>query len=325
MLQQTTVAAVIPYFERFLEKFPRVDDLAQANEADVLRLWEGLGYYSRARNLHAAAKVIVARHSGQFPMDLAELHSLPGVGRYTAGAIASFAFDLAAPIVEANTLRLYCRLMGYDGDPRSKEGQEILWEFAEAILPKTSPGRLNQALMELGATLCSPRDPDCSHCPVQEHCAAFRNGTQSSIPRPKTRVEITETTEVSIAICKGSEYLLRKRTAQERWAGMWDFIRFEIANDPKVDLERIGNTVLEWTGLNVEMTSQVAEIRHSVTRYRITLKCFIADRIAGRLKSGEEWIWARPADMEQLPLSVTARQFADRLKLWTQPSTTKIR
>lgn len=314
MLQQTTVAAVIPYFERFLQRFPQVDDLAQADESDVLRLWEGLGYYSRARNLHAAAKVIVAMHASQFPRDLAELHSLPGVGRYTAGAIASFAFDLAAPIVEANTLRLYCRLIGYDGDPRSKEGQQILWEFAEAILPKNSPGRLNQALMELGATLCSPREPDCPSCPVHEHCVAYRKGTQSSIPKPKTRVTITETTEVSIAIRKGSEYLLRKRTSEERWAGMWDFIRFEIANDSCVDLDGIVKTVLERTGLQIEIVLQVAEMRHSVTRYRITLKCFIADRIAGRLKPGEEWTWVKPADLDHRPLSVTARQFADELK-----------
>ena len=132
MLQQTTVTAVIPYFERFLARFPSVSDLADAPEIDVLRLWEGLGYYSRARNMHRTAKAVIERHSGIFPQDLPSLQALPGIGRYTAGAIASFAFDLRAPIVEANTLRLYCRLLGYDGDPRSKEGQEILWSFAES-------------------------------------------------------------------------------------------------------------------------------------------------------------------------------------------------
>ena len=207
MLQQTTVVAVIPYFERFLGRFPTVADLAAADESEVLRLWEGLGYYSRARNLHRAAKVIVEQYSGLFPTELDTLQSLPGVGRYTAGAIASFAFDQRAPIVEANTLRLYSRLIGYAGDPRSRDGQERLWAFAEDILPRKGAGRLNQALMELGATVCSPREPDCESCPVHAHCQAFRDGTQATIPLPKPKTVITEMTEVSIAVRTGSKYL----------------------------------------------------------------------------------------------------------------------
>lgn len=187
MLQQTTVAAVIPYFERFLAQFPTVAELAAAPENEILRLWEGLGYYSRARNLHRAAKVVTEHYDGCFPQDILSLQALPGIGRYTAGAIASFAFDAAAPIVEANTLRLYSRLLGYDGDPRSKKGQSILWGFAESILPRTKPGRLNQALMELGGSVCLPREPHCESCPVQQHCRAFRDGTQATIPRTNRR------------------------------------------------------------------------------------------------------------------------------------------
>ena len=140
MLQQTTVAAVVPYFERFLARFPTLAALAQANEQDVLRLWEGLGYYSRARNIHKTARVIVRELGGLFPDEVARLAELPGIGRYTAGAIASFAFDRRAPIVEANTLRLYCRLLGFRGDPRSAAGQKLLWEFAGLILPRESRG-----------------------------------------------------------------------------------------------------------------------------------------------------------------------------------------
>ena len=314
MLQQTTVAAVIPYFERFLNKFPTVTDLARAAESDVLRLWEGLGYYSRARNLHKAANVIVNQFDAVFPLSLEELNSLPGIGRYTAGAIASFAFDQRAPIVEANTLRLYCRLLGYEGDPRSKAGQEILWTFAEAILPQTSPGQMNQALMELGATVCAPREPDCPSCPVHQYCAAFRDRTQATIPRPKSRVEITEVNEVSIAILRGPEYLLRKRSDQERWAGLWDFIRFEIDRDNQpVATDYLVESVRERTGLSIEMGPQVTELKHSVTRYRITLQCFTARRIEGRLKLGEEWQWVKPHAFPSFPLSVTGRQFAERL------------
>ncbi len=316
MLQQTTVAAVIPYFERFLSRFPQVSDLAAAPENDVLRLWEGLGYYSRARNIHKAANVIVTQHQGVFPTDVETLQSLPGIGRYTAGAIVSFAYNAAAPIVEANTLRLYCRLQGYDGDPRSKEGQQILWSFAEAILPRTNPGRLNQAMIELGATKCLPREPQCDSCPVNAHCSAFREGTQSTIPQQKSRIAITEVTEVSIAIQKGAEFLLRKRTAKERWAGLWDFVRFEVDRDsPAIDPIQISESVLERTGLKIEIVEQVTELKHSVTRYRITLKCYLARRMNGHLKSTEEWKWVKPGNFANYPLSVTARQFAERIQI----------
>lgn len=315
MLQQTTVAAVIPYFERFLARFPTVSDVAVAEESDVLRLWEGLGYYSRARNIHKAAGVIVKQHLGNFPTDIESLRSLPGIGRYTAGAIASFAFDLRAPIVEANTLRLYCRLLGFSGDPRSKEGQHQLWSFAEAVLPNVSPGRINQAMMELGATVCSPREPGCESCPVRQHCKAFREGTVSEIPRPKQRVAITEVTEVSIAIRHGSKFLLRRRSENERWAGLWDFIRFEIG-DGLLDRDRrlLIDGIQQRSGLQIELGPQIAELKHGVTRYRITLKCVIARRLNGRLKSGEEWQWLKPTDFDHYPLSVTARQFAEKLK-----------
>jgi A/G-specific adenine glycosylase len=187
MLQQTTVAAVVPYFERFLARFPTVGELADASEDEVLRQWEGLGYYSRARNIHKTAKLIVAERRGRFPDEVEQLIRLPGIGRYTAGAIASFAFDRPAPIVEANTLRLYCRLTGYAGDPRSAAGQRLLWEFAERVLPRRSPGRFNHALMELGATHCTPAEPDCPRCPVRSCCRAFAEGSQASIPRPASR------------------------------------------------------------------------------------------------------------------------------------------
>jgi A/G-specific adenine glycosylase len=315
MLQQTTVAAVIPYFERFLAEFPTVLDLASAQETAVLRLWEGLGYYSRARNLHRAAKVLVERHSGAFPHDLASLRELPGIGRYTAGAIFSFAFDRPAPIVEANTLRLYCRLLGYPGDPRSKQGQAILWSFAETILPKKHPGRLNQALMELGATVCSPRDPQCESCPVNRHCQSFHDGTQATIPQAKSKTVITEITEASIAIQNGSKYLLRRRTSVERWAGLWDFVRFEIEHQAKrIDRENLVASVKERTGLDVELGPQVVELKHGVTRYRITLKCFIANERHGQLLKHEEWKWVLSNQLDQYPLSVTARQFAKRLQ-----------
>ncbi|MDA1233059.1 MAG: A/G-specific adenine glycosylase, partial [Planctomycetota bacterium] len=185
MLQQTTVAAVVPYFERFVAKFPDVDSLAHANVDDVLRLWEGLGYYSRARNLHKAAMVIQQQHGGEFPANVELLQKMPGIGRYTAGAIASFAFDQPAPIVEANTERLYARLMALTDDVRSSANQRTLWKFAGTIIPRARPGDFNQALMDIGSQLCRPQEPNCEQCPLKTCCAAFAQGIQNELPHRK--------------------------------------------------------------------------------------------------------------------------------------------
>ena len=227
MLQQTTVVAVKPYFDRFLQRFPNVVALASANEEDVLRLWEGLGYYSRARNLHRTARVLVEQ-GGSFPETVEELRQLPGIGRYTAGAIVSFAFDRPAPILEANTLRLYSRLLGYRDDPRSTAGQRLLWSFAEKLVPTKAAGEFNQALTDLGATVCTPTDPRCDDCPVAACCRALADRSQADIPRPARRPEITAVQEASIAIESNGNFLLIRRPEGTRWAGLWDFPRFDI-------------------------------------------------------------------------------------------------
>lgn len=317
MLQQTTVAAVIPYFQRFLQRFPNVQSLAAAEEADVLKLWEGLGYYSRARNLHKGAKEIVEQRGGKFPRDAGELQTLPGIGRYTAGAIASFAFDLRAPIVEANTLRLYARLLGFDGDPRSAAGQQLLWSFAEAILPEESCGEFNQALMDLGATVCTPKEPGCSVCPLNRFCGALERGRVQEIPRLAARPAITEVTACTVAIRRDQSFLLRRCLPSERWAGLWDFPRFELSAPPvsAARLERdVVREIMTRTGLQIAVPSQISEFRHGVTRYRITLKCFLAEYQAGQLPPGEDWSWATPANFSELPFSVTGRKFANCLR-----------
>lgn len=323
MLQQTTVVAVVPYFERFLAAFPTLEMLAAADEEDVLRLWEGLGYYSRARNIHKAARQIVAEHNGEFPNDVETLQSLPGIGRYTAGAIASFAFDRRAPIVEANTLRLHCRLLGYRGDPRSSSGQRLLWEFAENVLPRRSPGEMNQALMELGATVCTPANPDCEHCPVKRNCATFAQGLQSKIPRVVKRAEPTVVTEVAVAVVREGKFLLQKRLPGERWAGLWDFVRFAAEKESgKVRMTKPRRTLLAssrdliqkvraQTELDVALSEHVVELRHTVTRFRITLHCYMADWVAGDTTDApRESRWFSLHELSALPLSMTGRKLA---------------
>ena len=337
MLQQTTVVAVIPYFERFIARFPTLVELAQGSEEDVLRHWEGLGYYSRGRNIHKAAKLLIAEHGGEFPTTVDELVRLPGIGRYTAGAIASFAFDTRAPIVEANTLRLYCRLIGYRGDPRSSAGQQILWDFAERILPAKGTGEFNQALMELGATVCTPNAPTCDRCPAETFCAARAGNLQNEIPRPAVRVPITPVTEVAVVVQEGSRFLLRRRAAGERWAGLWDFIRFplETAQPPTKplgkrkslrpltgqqsllndwsahDLAHIQDQVREVTGLEVDVGPLLSTIRHTVTRFRITLLCCTARKAGGALSvEADEMRWIGLDEVAGYPLSMTGRKIA---------------
>jgi A/G-specific adenine glycosylase len=334
MLQQTTVVAVIPYFERFLKRFPTVKKLATADEQDVLRLWEGLGYYSRARNIHKTAKLIVSDYDGAFPPTADELQKLPGIGRYTAGAIASFAFDTPAPIVEANTLRLYCRLLGYAGDPRSKAGQSLLWNFAERLLPRKQPGRLNQALMELGGTLCSVKEPNCTTCPVRTKCRSFADGNQAQIPRPKTRPTITQLTHVNVIVRKGSKLLIRQHTDDERWSGLWDFPRYELTKDladllptkitsasvppslfavePELS-QFLRSEVKQQTGIETEVGEPFHELSHAVTRYKIRLVCFNATAIGGRPGTGAPTKWAGVSELAEFPLSMTARKIAKRL------------
>ena len=330
MLQQTTVAAAIPYFERFLKRFPTVESIAAAREEAVLKLWEGLGYYSRARNIHKTAKLVVERSGGGFPEDTGSLASLPGIGRYTAGAIASFAFDRRAPIVEANTRRLYCRLLGYEGDPRSGPGQRLLWEFAEQILPTRRPGQFNQALMELGSAVCTPVGPNCPRCPLRSCCRAFAEGKQSEIPVAAPRPAVTHVVEASVAVRKNGAYLLRRRGPGERWRGLWDFQRFALgtgdvnepprtngsprpAEVPRALKRRLERIVADASGVRAAVGPLVAEFRHSVTRYRIRLLCFLADYESGKAAPGAEIAWVTPARFADYPLSATGRKFAELL------------
>ena len=317
MLQQTTVATVIPFFERFLTRFPTVHELAAADESEVLRYWEGLGYYSRARNIHRAARHVSLQWNGVFPEQVDELQKLPGIGRYTAGAIRSFAFNLPAPIVEANTLRLYCRLLGFDGDPRARAGQDTLWSFAEELVPDDHSGRFNQALMELGAVVCAPTNPNCPACPISFACQAFLTSRQSEIPQPAVRPEVTAVTELGVVLRRDDRFLLYHRASGERWAGLWDFPRFagdELTQFPQRQPAWIEHKLAQDLGLRVKVTELLLAIRHSVTRYRITLRSFLADYESGGIPAAAgEYRWLTADEIDTYPLSVTGRKLAQRL------------
>lgn len=312
MLQQTQVETVRAYFERFIGELPDVHALAAADEQRVLRLWEGLGYYRRARQMHRAAQVIVAEHGGEFPRDVVTLRSLPGIGRYTAGAIASIAFDEPAPILEANTIRLFARLLAYRGDPTKNAGQQLLWSFAEEILPADDVGIFNQALMELGSLVCTPNSPACSECPAMSLCPTFAQNLQSEIPRAKAKTVFTDLHEAAVVIRRREKILIRRCGPGERWAGLWDFPRVGLTSHDSHDhAMQIRNKVLELTGVSIELGEVLTTIKHGVTRYRITLACYEATcvgRAASRESADQQWIDAQW--LTELPLSTTGRKLA---------------
>jgi A/G-specific adenine glycosylase len=313
MLQQTTVAMAGPKFTAFVAAFPTVHGLAAADEQQVLRMWEGLGYYRRARGLHAAAKVIVGEHDGQLPRDVPTLMKLPGVGRYTAGAVASFAYDVSAPIVETNTQRVLARLTGYRGEVVSSEGQRHIWNAAESLLPATGAGKYNLALMELGALVCKPSEPRCDLCSVTVHCAAFAAGLQREIPKLAAKVKVTAIREATVVVRKSGRVLLRQRAKGERWEGMWDFPRFPLDGEGPLFVRReLVDKVREQTGVEIEPGALLKTIKHGVTRYRITLDCYEARAVGGRIRSTDASPvrWTPLTELADLPLSVTARKIA---------------
>lgn len=317
MLQQTQVATVRPYFERFLARFPTIAALAAAEEQEVLRLWEGLGYYRRARQLHAAAKLLATEHGGVFPRDPEVVRRLPGIGRYTAGAILSIAFDAREPILEANTLRLFSRLLAYRGLPTSTEGQRLLWAMAEAVLPERQVGAFNQALMELGSMVCLAREPRCDECPVASLCRAWAEGLQATIPCPKRKPTSEDRHELALIVRRRGRVLLVRRPDGGRWAGLWDFPRFAVHSEQETDLHNeLAMLVKQQTGLVIQLGRRLTTLKHGVTRFRITLDCYEATHASATntAPDGVEMRWLRPIELADYPLNTTGRKLSQLIQ-----------
>ena len=256
MLQQTQVERVCDYFRRFLERFPSVERLAEASEADVLAAWQGLGYYRRARQLHACAQRVVAEHAGRFPSTVAELSALPGIGRYTASAISSIAFGRPEPIVEANSRRVLARLAGYDRPLSGTSGDGPIWEIAAGLVPSRQAGLFNQALMDLGAMVCRPAAPSCTACPLARHCVALRDGRTDELPRLATPKPSVAIEEVALLVVHDGQLLVVQRGEAEWWAGLWDVPR---AAGPLGPLRRSAARDGRLLG----------EVRYGVTHHRV--------------------------------------------------------
>jgi A/G-specific adenine glycosylase len=311
MLQQTQVATVVPYFNRFLATFPTVTGLAAAGEQEVLRLWEGLGYYRRAHHLHESARRIVADLDGRFPSDAAVLSGLPGLGRYTVNAVLSQAFDQRLPILEANSQRVLARLFGLRGDLTRNPARRRLWQLAEALLPRQRVGDFNQALMELGALVCTPAVPHCNECPLQSICTARRLGIQEQIPLRVARASTVEVREVALVIRRRGKLFLAKRPAGERWGGFWEFPHGKLKKT-ETHAAAADRLARETLGFRIQGEHEFLSVRHTVTHHRITMVCLQACWRAGSFRSSfyESGRWIKPSQLESFALSAPQRRIA---------------
>jgi len=309
MLQQTRVETVIPYYERFLARFPDVAALATADLDDVTALWAGLGYYSRARNLHRAAREVMEHHAGRLPDDVDALRALPGVGRYTAGALASIAFDQPAPIVDGNVARVLARLLALDGDVRGREVQDRLWGEAGELAHGEDPGALNQALMELGATVCTPRAPRCDVCPWARSCAARAQGRAAELPVRSRATPVRRVEAVAGFLERHDRVLAVQRPQRGLLGGLWELPGGELCLGES-PVRGLARTLRDGLGLDLRGAEPLGTIEHAFTHRLLRVHVYRAQAGAGRVRRAgwDAHRWVSPAALAELPLGGPTRK-----------------
>jgi A/G-specific adenine glycosylase len=321
MLQQTRVETVIPYFEKWMESFPTVRALAKATEQEVLNAWEGLGYYSRARNLHRAAKIVAEQYAGELPRDLDKLGRLPGIGRYTLGAIASIAFEMNVPALDGNINRVYARIFDISEPVDRPMGERLLWELAEKQLPKNEAGDYNQALMDLGATICIPKNPRCLICPLMQICEARANGTQNLRPVKSPKKSIPHHVHAAAVIGRvdhspDEQVLLAKRPSRGLLGGMWEFPSGRVTGDP---LEGLAQALKTGYGLklhanrsNAQKPEPLGIVQHGYTHFKVSTYVFRCR--VNSVQESENLKWVPLDDLDDYPMGRIDRQIAEMLK-----------
>lgn len=300
LLQQTRVEAVIPYYERFLKRFPDVFALANASTDEVLKTWEGAGYYARARNLHRAAQIVANERGGKFPRTVKGLLELPGVGRYTAGAIASIAFGVNTPVVDGNVARVLCRYFGIREDPKASATQKQLWEIATDLVPKGHAGEFNQALMELGATVCLPKNPRCLLCPVNQDCVARRKGLQNVLPVKRAKKELPHRRIAAGVIFKRGKILIQQRLSEGLLGGLWEFPGGKVEAGESL-VECVRREVREELGIEVRVGEEIIAVEHAYSHFSITLHAFRCEFLSGRPRatSAQRFKWVTPGELDE--------------------------
>lgn len=296
MLQQTQVATVIPYYRRFLERFPDLEALAAAPADEVMAHWSGLGYYARARNLHACAKAIVVDHGGRFPHDPAVIAALPGIGRSTANAIAAFCFGVRVPILDGNVKRLLCRHAGIEGWPGTPAVEKQLWQLAESLLPKAEVETYIQAQMDMGATICTRRRPRCDACPVAADCVALHTGRTTELPTPRPRKALPVREATLLVLMHRDRVLLQPRPSTGIWGGLWSLP--EVQAEPATEVARLGCRILSSRPLDA--------ISHAFTHFRLEMRPLLceAEPVSHAAESGARWLGKEELDQAPLPAPI---------------------
>ncbi len=317
MLQQTQVNTVIPYWERWMRELPTVHAAATASPARLHKLWEGLGYYSRVRNLQRAAQQLMAEHAGRFPQDLPAILELPGIGRYTAGAICSIAFNQPTPILDGNVIRVLTRIFGIATNPREKETNAHLWKLAEELVlhaasqqSESACSHLNQSLMELGALVCVPRSPNCAACPVQALCRARKQNRQAQIPNLDKRQAITARRFIAFVVARQGRYWVRQRPDGVVNSHLWEFPNTEVTAEPSKPPKSSASQL----GLKIVAPGPIQTIKHSITRYRITLEVWRAQpAVAPRKSCKPADRWLTLEELQQLAFTSAHKKILARL------------
>ena len=308
MLQQTQVATVIPYYQKFLKSFPTVRHLARADLSKVLKVWEGLGYYSRARNLHRASRIVSNHFNGKIPDNLMDLRPLPGIGRYTAGAILSIAFNKEVPILDGNVKRVLSRVFVISGNPARGKTESLLWHLSESLLPKGHASSFNQGLMDLGAMICTPKEPQCSKCPLRNLCKGKASGDPQRFPRKILKKKIPHRESVSAVIKKDGKVLLHQRPPVGLLGGLWEFPNWPIEEktNPKDYLEQ---KVKSNIGLTVKSKEPIGSFHQTFSHFKLTLHVFHCQYRKGKSKGR----WVLIKNLSLFPMSRIHRRIAERL------------
>lgn len=316
MLQQTQVATVIPYYERFLARFPTVEVLAAADINEVLKLWEGLGYYSRARNLHKAAQMVVNEFDGAFPETVDGLKKLPGIGNYTSGAVASMAFNQDVPVVDGNVIRVLTRWVNIADDVTKGPTKRHLWAVAQQLVPHGRAANWNEALMDLGRTVCTPVSPRCETCPVNHVCEAYALGVQAERPvKAKRKSRPHYDYAAAVIQDKQGRYLLAQRPFDGLLGGLWEFPGGRVEAQESI-VDAVSRTLQEKLGLTVSPQTQLTTVQHGFTHYKMTRHVFICDVMPESTLTAvayEEMAWVELASIDQYALPVTDQKIAKAL------------
>lgn len=314
MLQQTRVDTVIDYFNLWMQTFPDIETLANSSEQEVLKQWEGLGYYSRARNIHKTAKILLNEYASQIPADPEKLQKLPGIGRYTAAAITSMAFGLDQAALDGNIRRVLSRVFDVSLPIRTPEAEKFFWELAEQNLPTGQAGDYNQALMDLGASICLPTKPKCLLCPVQKYCLAFKRGVQEQRPVMPEKKPTPHYIVTAAILQRNQMVLLAQRPAKGLLGGLWEFPggKLEAGETLAAALER---EIMEELGSKIAVGEHFGEYQHAYTHFRITLHAFLCSLVAGEPQALEasQITWVRLDQLSDYPMGKVDRMIAAQL------------